>query len=68
MKSFKLLLLSLSMVIISACNKEYTCTCIDDQTGEVVNVSIYELSKENAISACDNADAANGISCVLDQK
>ena len=68
MKFFKLTLLFISIAIISACNKEYTCTCTDDQTGEVVNVSMYELSKEDAISACDNADTAtNDISCVLDQ-
>lgn len=68
MKYFKLISLSLFLVICIGCEKEYTCTCMDDQTKEVVNVSMYELSKSDAESACNNADAVEGVSCVLDQK
>ncbi|MEM1121776.1 MAG: hypothetical protein AAGJ18_15095 [Bacteroidota bacterium] len=67
MKLLRLMYLFLLSLTIGACQKEYSCTCTDDQTGEVVNVSMYELSKEDAISACDNADAAAGVTCVLDQ-
>lgn len=67
MKSLKLIILLAFISILSACDKEYTCTCTDDQTGEIVNASIYELSKSDAESACNNADAEAGVTCVLDQ-
>ncbi|MEM9849732.1 MAG: hypothetical protein AAF847_17715 [Bacteroidota bacterium] len=61
-----------SLVLISiaftfwACEKQYTCTCRDDQTNEITNVSTYELSRANAESACENADAVEGVFYVLD--
>lgn len=67
MKFLKPILLLAIMGINSACNKEYTCTCTDDQTGEVTNISTYDLSQSNAESACNNA-ASVGITCILDQK
>lgn len=54
------------ILTFSACEKQYTCTCIDDQTGEITNISTYELSRDNAESACRNADAEEGVSCILD--
>jgi len=54
------------LVSFFSCEKQYTCTCTDDQTGEVTNVSTYELSRDNAESACNNADAATGVSCILE--
>ena len=63
LKSTSLLAL---LTIFIACNKEYTCTCTDNQTGEVTNISNYDLSQANAESACSNAESA-GISCVLEQ-
>lgn len=56
------------IVFFTACQKEYTCTCKDDKTDEVTSVSVLELSKDNAESACNNADAEEGVSCILDQK
>ena len=66
MKSLKLIGLLAVIAIFSACNKEYICTCTDDQTGEVTNVSTYDLSQSNAESACSNAESA-GVTCVLEQ-
>lgn len=66
MKSLKLSILLLLISIFCACNKEYTCTCTDDQTGEVTNISNYDLSQSNAESACSNAESS-GITCILEQ-
>lgn len=66
MKSLKLSILLVVLPICSACNKEYTCTCTDDQTGEVSNISNYDLSQSNAESACSNAESP-GITCILTQ-
>ena len=68
MKTIKFFIFLLSLSITLACNKEYTCTCRDDQSGEITNVSIYDLSERDARSACKNADSAVGLSCVLDEK
>lgn len=66
MKSLKLIGLFTFITIFTACDKEYICTCTDDQTGDVTNVSNYDLSQSNAESACSNAESA-GITCVLEQ-
>ena len=66
MKSLKLIMILIFFTIISACNKEYTCTCTDNQTGEITNISTYDLSQANAESACSNAEST-GITCVLEQ-
>jgi len=66
MKSLKLIFFFVFITIISACNKEYSCTCTDDQTGEITNVSNYDLSQSNAESACSNAESM-GITCTLKQ-
>ena len=65
-KSLKFVILLVFVSILSACDKEYTCTYTDDQTGEIVNASIYELSKNDAESACNNAEVEVGVTCVLD--
>jgi len=66
MKSLKFSILLAILTIFSACNKEYTCTCTDDQTDEVTNISNYDLSQSNAESACSNAESP-GITCILTQ-
>ncbi|MEM8523403.1 MAG: hypothetical protein AAGG68_02110 [Bacteroidota bacterium] len=66
MKVIKALLFLALLLTSYACEKQYTCTCTDDQTGEITNVSTYELSRDNAESACSNANAEAGVSCVLD--
>ncbi len=66
MKSLKLIVLLAFVTIFSACDKEYICTCTDDQTGELTNISNYDLSQSNAESACSNAESV-GVTCVLEQ-
>lgn len=66
MKSLKLIFFFIFLPIITSCNKEFICTCTDDQTDEVVNISNYDLSKSNAESACSNAESA-GVTCILEQ-
>jgi len=66
MKLTRLFLPLITVLALYACEKQYTCTCTDDQTGEITNVSTYELSRDNAESACSNADAVEEVSCILD--
>ncbi len=68
MKLFKLILLLLLLITISACEKdrEYSCKCTDDITNEIVSISVNETNKTQAESDCNNSDAAEGVSCVLD--
>lgn len=68
MNLFKLLLLLLLLLTIGACEKdrEYSCKCTDDVTNEIVSISVNETTKSIAEADCNNLDAEEGVSCVLD--
>lgn len=54
------------IVAFSACSKKnYSCTCTADIDGQVIEISKYNLTPEDAASACSNRDMEEGISCVL---
>lgn len=68
MKFFKSLILLLFLITFGACEKdrEFTCKCTDDITNEIVSISVNETTKSIAEADCNNSDAEEGISCVLD--
>lgn len=58
-------ILYISMVL-GSCNKDFTCTCTSDADGSLIGQpSKYNLTREHAESACSNADAIEGQTCVL---
>ena len=58
--------LILALSLFTSCKRNYTCTCTSDVDGTIVNLSEYNLTKEDAESACSNADMQVGVSCVLE--
>jgi len=68
MKLFKSIILLLLLFTIGACEKdrEYSCKCTDDITNEIVSISVNETTKSIAEMDCNNLDAAEGVSCILD--
>ncbi|MEM1327158.1 MAG: hypothetical protein AAGI23_14445 [Bacteroidota bacterium] len=67
MKTIQFAILIGTVLTFYSCEKQYTCTCRDDQSNEITNISTYELSRSDAESACENADAEEGVYCILDE-
>lgn len=58
----------IAIIGVSSCSKkEWTCTCTSDIDESIVEISNYELSESDAISACDNKDRELEKSCVLEK-
>lgn len=60
--------LIVTISIFSCSKKEWTCTCTSDIDGSIVEISNYELTESDAISACDNKDSESEKSCVLEKQ
>lgn len=63
----KLIYIVLSLAFLSCSKKNWTCTCTNDTDGSIFEVSNYDLTESDAVSACANRDNEPNISCTLEE-
>ncbi len=54
-----------TLLFISSCNKDYTCTCRNSSTGNVLSTTTLKGTQDEAKANCTNY-AGGAIICTLD--
>lgn len=66
MKKLMLLGAAIAMLSVTACKKDYTCTCTYDPLGTGSGTSSYEIEKAKKQDAEDSCQAAEDTYKILD--
>ncbi len=65
MKKSIFILAALGAFTFSYCKKDYTCTCKNDVTGDVVSTSTVNATKSKASDSCSKGNVAGTSTCTI---